>query len=167
MILAIKLFSTFIILALCYTGNAKSDSHSYINTSIYTSYQELIDENICGDQTRFELQEKILKKHNLINNEKSASKHVWLSSPYDCTLTSINSEYFYIYSIYDKNSPTYVFILLNKENKKYLLAIVDRDYTQDISDGRISYMGTLVTSEKAVQVLQNYISNQKYGGVKS
>lgn len=89
------------------------------------------------------------------------------SSPYDCALTSINSEYFYIYSIYDKNSPTYVFILLNKENKKYLLAIVDRDYTQDISDGRISYMGTLVTSEKAVQVLQNYISNQKYGGVKS
>lgn len=100
----------------------------------------------------------------MINNEKSSNKHVWLSSPYDCTLVSIKNQNFYIYHIYDKNTPTHVFILLNKKTDEYLLAVVDRDYSQDISGGKISYMGILVNNRQLMQVLQNYIANQTYGG---
>lgn len=164
MTLVIKFLLVFILLLFAYPSNANTSYSLETSVSKSITYQEIVDENICGDQVRFQLQQKILKKHNLINNEKSSNKHVWLSSPYDCTLVSIKNQNFYIYHIYDKNTPTHVFILLNKKTDEYLLAVVDRDYSQDISGGKISYMGILVNNRQLMQVLQNYIANQTYGG---
>lgn len=165
MILAVRFLLTFTLLLFVCTSNANTGYSLETNLGKDIIYREIVNESICGDQIRLKSQQRILKKHNLINNEKSSNKYAWLSSPYDCTLVSIKNQDFYIYHIYDKNTPTYVFILLNKTNKEYLLAVVDRDYTQDISNGRVGYMGTLVTNKKVVRVLQNYIANQTYGGV--
>ncbi len=166
MILVIRFLLTFTLLLFVCNSNANTSYSLETNLGKDIIYREIVNESICGDQIRFKSQQKILKKHNFINNGKSRNEYAWLSSPYDCILVSIKNQDFYIYHIYDKNTPTHAFILLNKETNEYLLAVVNRNYSQNISDGKISYMGTLVNNRQLMQVLQNYIANQTYGGTK-
>lgn len=166
MTLVIRFFLAFMLLLFVCTGNASTSYTLEKDAGKSIDYQEIFDESICGDQIRFKAQQEILKKHRLTNKTQPDNRYAWLSSPYHCALVSIKNQDFYIYDLDDKNTPIYVFILLNKVSKEYLLATVDRDYSQDISEGKVSYMGPLANDKLAVQVLGSYISDQNYGGVR-
>lgn len=153
-------FVYVMMIAVSLPSYATSKSFNNFDDKGYIEIQDNEKACVCQDSNIFDkTQEKILKNHKL-----GYDKYKWLFSPYSCAKLTIKGfENAYIYEYYDKNSPIHVFILYDRETKKYLLAKVERaDYLQLISKGKISYMGSGKNIIKMRTILQTYINDQNH-----
>lgn len=140
--------------------STKINPHDIV--SIHSGYNEIHNEAICADKNFgafSSLQKNILSQNRLWGDNIN-----WLGSTYYCGV--VTHHYFknaFIHEYNDANSPLYVYVLLDRNTKRYLIAKVERSsWSQFISEGKISYMGSLNNISQAKLTLKNYITAQNH-----